>query len=106
MKAPQRDEAGRVVDGMAVVEAIEAGFPQHASEGHRGPLGGGHRDRVEIRELGIHRPSREHRPRTYAPAGSDFDPPYTHGVFVLFESLPAPERPPLVEESGDSVDSK
>ena len=41
-----------------------------------------------------------------AQATNDFDPPYTHGVFVLFESLPAPERPPLVEESGDSVDSK
>jgi hypothetical protein len=27
-----------------------------------------------------------------AQATNDFDPPYTHGVFVLFESMPAPEE--------------
>ena len=24
---------------------------------------------------------------------NDFDPPYTHGVFVLYEKLPLPESP-------------
>jgi hypothetical protein len=27
-----------------------------------------------------------------AQATNELDPPYTHGVFVLFESLPAPDR--------------
>jgi hypothetical protein len=31
---------------------------------------------------------------TLAQTTNDSDPLYTHGVFVLFESLPAPEEPP------------
>lgn len=35
-----------------------------------------------------------------AQATNDFDPPYTHGVFVLFESLPAGEPAPSQEPQG------